>query len=86
MSNERITHDRPEDLIPGERCGGLDEVWLRGVDVHLERMDDGHIWIGVYRDGADSRVDIHLYTRRNALIVGRAEFDGPAWPGVEEKP
>lgn len=51
-----------------------DDVSFKGVDLHMERMDDGHIWLGVYRpDGR--RYVVNLYTRRNALILWRIERD-----------
>lgn len=43
--SERITID---DL-------GLDEILLDGVDVHVERMDRGHIWFGFSRRGEPLR-------------------------------
>ncbi len=54
----------------------LDEVVLRDVTVHVERMDDGHIWIGI--DCADGRqLAVNLFTnpRGRARIYGRAEWD-----------
>ena len=31
--------------------GDLDEVVMRNCDVHLERMDTGVIWVGLYPRG-----------------------------------
>lgn len=58
MTNERITRDKY----------GLDEIVLNGVDIHLERMDADHVWIGIYRHNGDNqkRVSVSL------LINGRA--------------
>lgn len=71
MSHDRIT-------FPG---GELDEVCLTGVaHFHLERMDDGHIWIGI-TDADGHTIHINLATRRGAYIVGRVENEG-GWPEV----
>lgn len=74
---DRVTHD--VDLDGGESptaTDWLDEVCVWSPTfVHLERMDDGHIWIGIHaRDGRQLRID--LWTARRAKIRGRAEWEG----------
>lgn len=38
---------RDDEARPGER-GEIDEVVLRNVNVHIEQMNDGCWWIGIY--------------------------------------
>lgn len=52
----------------------LDEVVLSNVTVHIERMSDGHIWIGI--DGERGHLAVNLFTAGRAAIWGRAEWDG----------
>lgn len=62
--------------------GELDEICLTDVaHVHLERMDDGHIWIGLTSAEGHS-LHINLATRRGAYIVGRVIDHPDEWPGV----
>lgn len=67
MDIDRITYyDKDEKEI--------NEVVMKNVDmVHLERMDDGHIWIALY--SGEQRLVVNLFTRRNGKILGHAERD-----------
>ncbi len=66
MPHERITRDG----------FGLDEIVLDGVNVHLERMDKGSVWLGVTRAGnPDQRLSVYLSARGNALRVSVSEND-----------
>lgn len=38
-------HSDPENI----------DIWMEGYGVHIERMDDKSIWIGVYKRGFQSR-------------------------------
>ena len=50
----------------------LDEVVMKKVDlVHIERMDNGHIWIALY--SGEQRLIVNYYTNRNGQIFGHAE-------------
>lgn len=50
----------------------LNEVVMKDVDmVHIERMDDGHIWIALY--SGEERIVVNYYTKRNGKILGSAE-------------
>jgi hypothetical protein len=51
--------------------GELDEIVARKVDVHLEYMDDGQVWMRI----GDLMVD--LYTKRNAKIHALCQWDTP---------
>ncbi len=65
MDIDRITYDDKNEKE-------LDEVVMKNVDmVHIERMDDGHIWIALY--SSDERLVVNYYTKRNAKILGYAE-------------
>jgi len=46
----RITNARGEPFAEVARDGemdSLDEFVASGADVHIERMDDDHVWIGI---------------------------------------
>lgn len=53
-SLDRITGTDDEHL-------GLDEIVASGVDFHMERMSDNHIWFAVYdeKKGIAQHVDVH---------------------------
>jgi len=65
MDIERITYDDKDEKE-------LDEVVMKNVNmVHIERMDDGRIWIALY--SGDERLVVNYYTKRNRKILGHAE-------------
>ena len=65
MEIERITYDDKDEKE-------LDEVVMKNVDmIHIERMDDGNIWIALY--SGDERLVVNYYTKRNGKILGHAE-------------
>jgi hypothetical protein len=45
---ERILWNRRPEPGRGER-GEIDEIVLSNVDIHIEQMNDGCWWIGIYR-------------------------------------
>lgn len=71
--NERITYCGAGYCICGE-WPELDEVVVHNANIHVERMSDGHIWIGIYREGLPE-IAVNLFTnpRGRATIYGRAE-------------
>jgi len=51
-----------------------DVVFLDVKFLHIERMDDGHIWMGVNK--ADGRSYVcDFYTPRNGRLLWRVEED-----------
>lgn len=48
----------PQERVSLNADGSLDEVWIRGVDFHLEQMDDGYWWAGIYRAGESLRLTL----------------------------
>ncbi|HVY86499.1 MAG TPA: hypothetical protein VG943_15305 [Caulobacterales bacterium] len=40
---------------------GLDEIVLDNVDVHIERMDKGVVWIGIYRRDKGERRRVSVF-------------------------
>lgn len=44
--------------------GSLDEVWATGVDVHVEQMDDGHWYIGIYKPGTPNGLWLHFISKK----------------------
>lgn len=52
--------------------GTLDEVLAKAVDIHVEQMDDGAWWMGIYH--VDGRVDHLRITSRDGGPVD-AEID-----------
>lgn len=65
-SRSQIDWAKVRDIINNDK--GLevldpdDEILMKDVDVHIERMDDGHIWIGFYYRSKPTRSCIHLHT------------------------
>lgn len=47
---------------------GFDELFLRNVNVHIERMDYDHIWIGLYSDG--HAVHLNLFAEGEGSMRG----------------
>ena len=41
-NNDRLTYEK-------DRPDVFDELVVSNCDLHIERMDDGNIWIGVYQ-------------------------------------
>lgn len=65
-------HIGPWELRYDEE-GNLDEVVGTGT-IHLERMDDGHIWIGLTLPGAEDDVHLDIYgASKRSKIRMRAE-------------
>lgn len=65
MDIDRITYKEKEEKE-------LDELVMKNVDmVHIERMDNGRIWIALY--SGDERLVVNYYTKRNGKILGYAE-------------
>lgn len=51
--------DRITGLVDGDSMG-LDELVASNVNVHIERLDTGHFWIGVhYPDGTTWALWLH---------------------------
>ena len=59
MTEERYTVD--ED-------GTFDELFLRSASVHIERMDNGHIWMGFNAPNTDN-VTLDFYSSRPIRVV-----------------
>ena len=55
MTKERITRNPRNEQ---EDYGELDEVWIEGCDVHLEQLDKGLFYLGIYR--GDKYVQINI--------------------------
>lgn len=55
--------------------GDVKDVYSEQVDaVHLERMDDDHVWVAVYlKDGRRVVVNMYSHTRRS--IKGTVEIE-----------
>jgi hypothetical protein len=73
MSHERITQDG----------AGLDEILLDGVDIHIERMDKGTVWLGITRSGKpNQRLSVVFSARGNSLRakVSDNEIGVPSTP------
>lgn len=61
--SERVTYD--------DR-GRLDEVVKRGVNFHLEYMDDDCVWIALTREGEPETV---IWLKSTRPIMGSVEID-----------
>lgn len=69
-------HKRPfAEVAKDSLMSSLDELVAGGADVHIERMDERSIWIGVVVAGR--RWSLTL-TARNDRLAARVEDQGPA--------
>jgi len=65
---------------PENGDGAFDEIVASNVDIHIERMDDGCYWMGIYPAGSDAVADVkrqvvRFGTRRGAKIIALTEPD-----------
>lgn len=60
------------DRISYDDKGGLDEVVRRGVNFHLEYMDDNTVWISLIRKGKPETV---IWLTSIAAIEGKVDID-----------
>lgn len=83
------------DRITGTKQGppdyGLDELWMRSVDVHIERLASGHLFIGIYPVGQPAgqarRVAVYLHSQRKitaAIEDERLPSHVPATPPEDQ--
>ena len=66
--------------MAGERINltdlGLEEVLLEGVDIHIERMDRGLIWLGITRSGKpEKRLALTISAHGKTLRATTTEND-----------
>lgn len=61
MPHERIT----EDSL------GLDEILLEAVNVHIERMDKGAVWLGITRAGRPEQRLSVIFSAHGKALRGR---------------
>jgi hypothetical protein len=67
--------DYADDIRRPNEPPELDDVFISDVKhVHVELMDDGAWWMRIERTCGDALV-INLWTRCNARILARAEWD-----------
>jgi hypothetical protein len=66
--------------------GVLDEIFLEGVDIHLERMSDGSVWMGIERDDSETSLVLNFGAGYGDLSVSvhweGEDDDEKPWPGV----
>lgn len=78
MAVVRITDEakRPFDEVARDgEMSSLDEFIVTGADIHVERMDDGHIWIGVSADGR--RWHLNFKADHKRRLRARLTDEGP---------
>lgn len=69
-----------ERSVAGERINltdlGLEEVLLEGVEIHIERMDKGIIWLGITRSGQpEKRLALTISAHGKILRATTTEND-----------
>lgn len=37
---------------------GFDDLFAKGVDIHIERMNSGHYWMRIEKDGQSQRIEM----------------------------
>jgi hypothetical protein len=75
---ETIINDCPPNIIEVRRNpdGSLDEIVANDCMVHLEQMDEGHWWMGIYKN--NYRQVVNFSAVRADLNVAHSEMDD--WP------
>lgn len=54
--------------------GEIDEILFWNADVHFERMDDGHYWVGIKdRDGSFHHINLNAKGYKNLKITHERE-------------
>lgn len=53
--------------------GSLDEIVAEGVDIHLEQMNDGCWWLGIYKNNNTERQVLWLNSKKP--ITANTEAD-----------
>ena len=48
-----------KDRIGRNEDGSPDEIVVHNVNVHIEQMDDGHWWMGIYKDDRVMLLDFY---------------------------
>jgi hypothetical protein len=76
-NNQRITSS-PLD-------NDVDEIVLDGIQLHVERMDDGTVWMAAYRDGVKSRLTFWFTAERKGELRTSAYWEGDPWPDVRHE-
>ncbi len=68
MKSKRAYQLRPKD------DGEFDEFLAWEADVHFERMDDGHYWVGIKdRNGEFHHINLYADGYKNLKIVHERE-------------
>ena len=63
----------------------VDEIVIRSVDIHLERMSDGTVWYALYRPGSDTRLSFWLTAERRDDLRVSAYWEGTPWSDVSHE-
>lgn len=75
MSDRDWIELRPDDSPPKGHDGypAMDEIVAKNVDIHFERMDKDHVWVGIYKAGSNERIVVSLRARGGRLYFGAEE-------------
>lgn len=76
MTTDRIQFDEGDD--------DLDEIVVRDVTVHMEKMDDTTMWIGIYKDHPELgrfMLMVNLYVTPEGRLRTTIDDEGDSpWP------
>jgi hypothetical protein len=61
-------------VCPGDKSGHLDEIVAKAVDLHLEGMDTGYIWMSITEEDG-SVWHVHI-TSRGRITVKAEQVEG----------
>ena len=75
----------PDRITSSPLDNDVDEIVLTGIDLHVERMDDGTVWMAAYRDGVESRLTFWFTAERKGDLHTSAYWEGAPWDGVEHE-
>ena len=75
---EQKPEDCPSNIIEVRRRedGTLDEVVARNCDIHIEQMNEGTFWMGIYKDNYRQVVNFGAIDK--GVIEAQSEMDD--WP------
>ena len=84
---ERVSRRKPSLSWQPDRDDkhSIDDLFAEGCSVHLERMDNGFYWMGIYcADGREIHIDIvnkrnkrgRKTARLQAVVIGEVKSNG----------
>jgi hypothetical protein len=77
--NRILWNRRPSGDRGVAGCGDIDEIVLHDVTVHVEQMDSGCWWIGIYREDGGYWMGNFTSDRDGLMSFWQQENNGIEW-------